>query len=189
MRVGFAPCINDQHVNDHEYLNRLHAQMDSGGREAMLYDLLHRDLTNANVRTPPATVALWEQKQHSMPPEQRWWLEKLTDGVMLSEDSEWRTQIPRTELRDDFAQALRFERMHTGERASATALGMFLAKVLPQSYPRDTRPGGTRCWQFQPLAECRSFFEQIAHTTIPWPDVERSQAQTPSPAIPAIQPR
>jgi hypothetical protein len=107
-----------------------------------------------------------------MSPEQQWWLEKLIDGVMLSEDSEWRTQIPRTELRDDFAQALRFERTHTSERASATALGMFLAKVLPQGYPRDTRPGGTRCWQFPPLAECRTFFEQVAHTTIPWPDVE-----------------
>ena len=53
--------------------------------------------------TDLATVALWEQKQHSMSPEQRWWLEKLTDGVMLPEDSEWRTQISRIELRDDFA--------------------------------------------------------------------------------------
>jgi hypothetical protein len=44
--------------------------MDHGGREAMLWDLMHRDISGVNLRKPPATAALWEQKVRSMSPEQ-----------------------------------------------------------------------------------------------------------------------
>ena len=117
-------------------------------------------------------------------------LDASGSAMVVGETDGWRDVIrgqrvadtnPSTELRDDFAQALRFERTHTGERASGDRTGYVLAKVLPQGYPRNTRPGGIRCWQFPPLAECRIFFEQIARTSIPRPDVERSQRKIPPP--------
>jgi len=75
--------------------------MDNGGREALLHDLLRRDLTCTDVNTPPATVALWEQK-HSMAPEELWWFEKLKDGVLLPDHDEWLTEVAREDLRADF---------------------------------------------------------------------------------------
>ena len=52
------------------YFAALQKQMDHGGREAMLWDLMHRDISGVNLRKPPATAALWEQKVRSMSPEQ-----------------------------------------------------------------------------------------------------------------------
>jgi hypothetical protein len=78
----------------------------------MLYDLLRRDLSRANLRTPPATDALWEQKLHSMAPEELWWFEKLKDGALLADHDEWLTEVAREALRADFQQ-------HCSQTASA----------------------------------------------------------------------
>lgn len=50
---------------NHDYFAAIANQMESGGCEALLYDLLLRDLSQFNVRQAPQTAALADQKKRS----------------------------------------------------------------------------------------------------------------------------
>ena len=50
----------------HEYFAEMLREMETGGRERLLYELLAFDLTTVNLRTIPKTAALLEQKIHSL---------------------------------------------------------------------------------------------------------------------------
>jgi Family of unknown function (DUF5906) len=64
-RRYFVLNVSDDHIQDHEYFAAITNEMDDGGREALLYLLLNRDLKDFNVRLAPQTKALAEQKAHS----------------------------------------------------------------------------------------------------------------------------
>jgi hypothetical protein len=64
-RRYFVLNVGDARIQDHGYFAAITAEMDSGGREALLDLLLGRDLSGFNVRLVPQTKALAEQKQHS----------------------------------------------------------------------------------------------------------------------------
>ena len=64
-RRYFVLNVGDDHIQDHAYFAAIIRQMDNGGREALLYELLNRDLSDFSVQTVPQTQALAEQKQHS----------------------------------------------------------------------------------------------------------------------------
>src|SRR5262249_19824768 len=50
--------VSDAHMQDTKYFRAIDEQMKSGGREAMLYDLQHEDLSGFDPRNLPATAAL-----------------------------------------------------------------------------------------------------------------------------------
>jgi hypothetical protein len=64
-RRYFVLNVCDDRIQDHAYFAAIVQEMDNGGREALLYYLLHRDLSGFNVRIVPQTKALAEQKTHS----------------------------------------------------------------------------------------------------------------------------
>jgi hypothetical protein len=55
-------------------------QMNHGGREAMLYDLLHMDLTGFDVEAIPSTAAKTDQARHSMRGTDAWLDDILHEG-------------------------------------------------------------------------------------------------------------
>jgi hypothetical protein len=74
--------VGDEHMQDHPYFAAIDAEMNSGGREALLYHLLNFDLSSVNLRVIPKTAALLDQKIASATPEQAWWLDTLTRGEL-----------------------------------------------------------------------------------------------------------
>jgi hypothetical protein len=64
-RRFFVLNVSDAKKQDTEYFGAISTQMESGGREAYLYDLLHRDLSGFNIRDIPQTPALANQKMHT----------------------------------------------------------------------------------------------------------------------------
>ena len=58
--------VSAEHMNDFAYFAALHAELDNGGVEAMLYDLLNLDLGDWHPRQIYQTAALMEQKAHSL---------------------------------------------------------------------------------------------------------------------------
>jgi hypothetical protein len=176
-RRFFVLDVSSEHAQDHHYFGRLVEQMTNGGRAAMLYDLLEFDLSTVNLRQPPRTEALLEQKLLSMPPCVRWWYEKLLDGRLLSSHSGWEQEILRDDLQDDYAT---FRATGHRGRALATELGVQLKKVLPSGFPRtiqrsapslnaDGKTHRPRYWEFPSLHECRRHFDGITHACHPWP--------------------
>jgi hypothetical protein len=77
--------VSESRKADHEYWKALNAEIENGGVEAMMQDLLSLDLTDFNVRIRPNTNALLEQKLQSLGPIQRWWHDRLHSGSLANE--------------------------------------------------------------------------------------------------------
>ena len=53
--------VNQKELGNIAYFKAIQEQLENGGYEAMLYELLHRDLSISNLRVPPRTQALSDQ--------------------------------------------------------------------------------------------------------------------------------
>ncbi len=92
-RRDFVLKVSDRHKNDHNYWNELDHEMNHGGIEAFMYDLLERDLSAFNVRAKPSTPGLLEQKLLSLGPIEGWWYDSLDMGAFESVDENGRTVV------------------------------------------------------------------------------------------------
>ena len=63
--------------------------MDNGGVEALLYDLLRRDVSNFFSKPIPQTEALFDQKLRTGPPIVRFWYERLREGTTIDPARRW----------------------------------------------------------------------------------------------------
>jgi hypothetical protein len=159
----------------HEYFREMRAEMDAGGREALLADLLAFDLSTVNLRQIPMTAALLEQKFRSLDTIEAWWLERLMDGTTRRGGSEWRTEVPVDTLYDDYvAQA---EKIGVKRKAEKVQFGIKLGKLVPSLVK--TRPWHTDehqvrkriwCYALPDLETCRSALTRAVGQEIDWPD-------------------
>jgi hypothetical protein len=164
--VGFRDrrfCVLDvgeQRRQDTAYFGKLVDQMNAGGREAMLYDLLRHDLTGVDIWDYPQTEALAEQKIRSMTMVQSFWLECLQEGVIG--DRAWPLTISTKELHQAFID---FGKDHRDNYpAVSSVLVRDLKKIMPNGFHRH-RPtvDGTRKWRYAipDLDDCIKRFEEI----------------------------
>jgi hypothetical protein len=137
-----------------DYFNALHSEIENGGVEAMLYDLLHWDLGDWHPRQIYETEGLRKQKDQSLSFIDQWLYELLQDGRLpvsgplargrdcattraLVDDA--KTRVPR--LRDYL---------------SDKTMGDFLRR---QGCTSD-RSSQSRGWRFPPLAQMRAEWER-----------------------------
>jgi hypothetical protein len=161
--------VSDAHAQDHAYFRALIDQMGAGGREAMLFDLMHWDLEEVNLRDVPRTEALDEQKMFSMRPAEKWWFEKLREGALLPSHHQWRQEVLRDELHEDYAAALGKAR----NQATATELGVHLRKLVPGLDETRRAVPGTSIrkwyWVLPELQVCRAHFDRLTRIANAWP--------------------
>jgi hypothetical protein len=73
--------MGEGRMEDHKDFAAIDAQMDNGGREALLYHLLFEiDLSKINLRIIPKTEALLDQKIETLGAFEKWWLTTLREG-------------------------------------------------------------------------------------------------------------
>jgi len=133
-RRFFVLEVGGAHKDDHEYFAEIWREMDAGGYEAMLHDLLHHDLTRFNVRGVLVTEGLQQQKKLSLGTTEAWWLDTLQRGYVFrsrlgleAEFSCWHEEVS-TELL--FASYTEFaERRRERHQLSRESLGRFMRKV------------------------------------------------------------
>src|SRR5262249_35574650 len=119
--------VGEAHREDYAYFAAIDAEMNNGGREALLYHLLFEvDVTQVNVRKIPHTAALVEQKIETATSEQGWWLDVLRNGI-LPGDWDGTGSAPSELLFDHYVEHAR--KRGTSRRSIETALGIFLKKV------------------------------------------------------------
>jgi hypothetical protein len=75
--------VGDAHKDDHAWFASIWEEMESGGYEAMLSDLLRVNLTTFNVRRVPTTDGLQQQKKLSLSTDKTWWLDVLAPRLRL----------------------------------------------------------------------------------------------------------
>jgi hypothetical protein len=132
-RRFFVLEVGEGKKQDLAYFGAMREALKNGGRESLLHFLLTLDLSNFEVRDIPPTGALQAQKVYSMGLEESWWFERLVDGNTTRAASGWSRSLLKDAL---YADYLGFaESQRSFRRATPTALGMFLSKMMPGKYP------------------------------------------------------
>ena len=188
-RRFFVLDVSDERKQDTDYFAMLTHQMENGGREAMLHDLLTMDLTGFHPRSAPNTEALREQKLHSLAPLEAWWFERLWNGNVLPEDDDdvWTQEVPKEDLYRGYLDhsGLASTRSHRG---TETQVGIFLNKLLPDGWPSEGTMRKTikeegldgepvpkskyvRSYMLPPLESCRETWDQNFNQTTDWPEI------------------
>ncbi len=169
--VGSAAAQN------HSYFAEIDAQLDDGGREALLFDLLHFDLSTVNVRSIPRTGALLEQKVRSLDSVDGWWLERLTAGMVTHKHDRWQQSVACEALFDDYVTAT--EKIGVRRKSEQTVFAMRLRRLVPGIERRritvtDDGDGAVtrRAWFYElpGLDVCRDAFEESVGQQFVWGD-------------------
>ena len=159
------------------YFNAITEELEAGGYQAMLYDLLHEDLAGFDVEALPRTEETVEQKLASLRSFDRWAYERAYAGEMSDFSSEdWSAGsifAPKAAVYEKYKAQCTEQREYqpATEAQFAKALQKLLGSELRQ---QRSRHGPTRRqdWVFPPLAEFRAAFERHIGEPgrIPWPD-------------------
>lgn len=149
--------VGNEHIQDTTYFGAIQAQMDNGGREGFLFDLLNRNLAGFDVRSVPRTKALEEQQLESYSVEEEWWYSKLCDGRMLDDDAvsvPWPADMLTKTLMDDYLEYTK--RKSFRNPMNNVHLGRFLSKVsAPKLGTTSVATGRRGIYKFPPIEECR----------------------------------
>jgi hypothetical protein len=157
---------------NHGYFEEMFAELDNGGREALLADLLAFDLSAVNLRRIPRTGALLEQKLRSLDSVDSFFYERLYEGSLLRADTSWQPDghVVRQQLYDEYLTVA--DKVGVKRRAEMNQFGRALKKLIPtiqETRPRDIA-GRKRAYVFPDLVEARVLFEQAVGQAVDWPD-------------------
>jgi hypothetical protein len=180
-RRHLVQAVSKAHQQDPAWFEPIYEEMRSGGLEAMLYDLLRRDLGDWRPRQIVRTAALGRQQDESLCPLDQWWLELLHTGVLAgvrdpakaNESVSNRYEVDVVAFKDNwgvehFRQVWREGLYDQARRVSpklrntdATALGRYLRdRGCAKAWVKRERG-----WRFPPLSQCRDqWVERFPHT-------------------------
>lgn len=180
--------VSEAHMQRGEYFAAIDAQMMSGGREAMLYELQEMDISSFDLRNIPQTKALLEQKILSLSPIPRFWMGRLMSGAPVPgrEFGDW---VPTSELHELYLK----EAQVAGEKRRKVEMefNAEIKKLCPElEYDRVTvnsaerEPGWSgrrtvRAWSFRlpSLDKARKLFDSYMRYPIDWPAYSADIAQ------------
>lgn len=169
--IDISDCRQQQNKT---WFGPLRKQMDHGGLEAMLHDLLAHDISGFDVFDVPRTEALGDQKLHSLRGPERWLHDVLTEGSIGSLFA-WQNNsslsVAKAEAYAHYADRSRKlygEHHPVDERWFWKAIRTALAKG--GATLGDERLGAARVRKavFPPLAESRQAFAAYLRTAVEW---------------------
>ncbi len=160
--------VSSCHRNDRNYFGPLYDQIKNGGLNAFLAFLENWKMpAGIEIRDPPQTKGLMEQKLAGLRGTDRWWYEVLCEGeAPFAEadfgDESWEiaTQVVR---RDDLRQVYAdwmHQRRYQGEIMGPAEFGEILKTLCAGVSSYRPSVDGKRPWKyrFPELEECRSAF-------------------------------
>ena len=102
--------VGEEDKQNRDFFGDMLNQMDNGGREALMYELLERDITNMSMKIPQ-TAALAEQKVITASPIEQWFLTRLIEGdiapramgnMKIPESVAWPDWIVKDAMYEDY---------------------------------------------------------------------------------------
>jgi hypothetical protein len=176
--------VADTHKEDTPYFQAISQELEDGGYQRLLSELLDFDLSIVDLRHIPKTAALLDQKIASLSAEDGWWLDILKHGRLPHHTKDAQPgRCPGQLLYDDYIQHA--QKQGVRRRHIETALGIFLNKTLPRrlsaavetftvrdgtDFDKPITNRGT-VYTFPSLADCRTAFQDKCHQEITWPQV------------------
>ncbi len=155
--------VSNNRQNDRSFFGALWEQLENGGLEGMVYDLMRYELGDWHPsRDMPKTEALADQKVRALSPAMKWWHEILTRGVLpatVQSNTDWSVESvtlgedARRDMIDDFDRFLKRNNiyhekaLHKALVSPGKLLGLRLTKI---------EGGAERAWVLPPLEEMRA---------------------------------
>ena len=200
--------LDEKRKNDYEYFSALKQEMDNGGLEAFVHQLLNRDLSSFNVRQLPEQAhgasGKFNAKMKSADSVTRWWVHCLTHGAITRVGSieggdglasrgqrdlanpkdgcSWESG-PITVEKQELHEAYRQWARENGERVEQTT-GFFtrLGSFCKYSERRPNMGGRRpRVLDLPSLAECGNQLDEALSGNTPFaPDVDGAEAEADS---------
>ncbi len=161
-RRFFVINVSEKQKENHVYFKAIQEQLNHGGYEALLHNLLHDDLTDFNPRKMPFSSDSFDIKLRSADSAHRYIYEVLFEGgfsigtLTENENPVWQGPISKNSVYGDYDVWCQ----KSNEVALTKGLfGKVLKKLIASVV--DTRPGGEcrqRYFKFPPLQEARKDF-------------------------------
>ena len=177
-RRFMALDVSEKHRHDKSYFEPIYAEINNGGKAAMLHDLLAFQYEKRDLRSAPKTDALLAQIEESMETECKFLYQILKEGVILKGHDDWREDFVQSDLLHahyvEFGRALGKTYL-----ASLDSFIRKLKKLCPvlrsgRQWINATRQ--RRSIAFGPLSACRKAFEDTLGQSVEWdeePDCAR----------------
>lgn len=184
----FLPLdVRSDHKEDKQYFAAIQREMEEGGLQALMHNLLNEDLVGFQVRTAPPSRHAFDLKLRSAPSQVQWWFEVLQDGCDVTNDrdypGEWNPEPAERHLFDYYQRWCAGNRVsHPEKKHSFTktlramlegcACGVIEGKerkrpVACQTPGWGQAPSRERVYDLPSLEECRAAFERYMKAG-PW---------------------
>lgn len=179
-RRDFALRVSEARKGDHAYWQALNHEVNNGGVEAMVHDLLAQDLSDFNVRLKPDTPELLAQKLLSLGAIPRWWHDCLSDGAFTCEGA-WPDFIS-TDAAIKGVVEMAGGRLY--QKPSPSDLVQALLKLCPSARQKQKQEtlGRHRGLLLPDLQQARAEFEQYVGGAVSW---EKAAAADDNPSGPS----
>lgn len=173
-RRFFVLDVGEHAARNNQYFAEMYEELDNGGREKLLHELLTFDLSQFDISRIPQTRALLDQKLRSLDPIDDFVFNRLWAGSLLHGDDSWRVAVPRDDLYGEYLKDA--ARMGIGRKRSSADFGKRLKKLIPgigDARPSLEREPGvakrTWCYSMPSLDECRAAFDKHVGQQVDWP--------------------
>lgn len=155
--------ISEAHKEDHEYFKVIQNELENGGYEALLFDLLNEDITNFEPRRFPSNSNAFHIKMRSADSSYRYIFETLSEegfkicNLAPNEVPAWQTSISKNDLYSNYAEWCR----ESGETPQTKEqFGKAVNKLIVSV--ETVRPAAgksrSRYFKFPSLRQCRKDF-------------------------------
>jgi len=159
-------------ANDIPYFKTIHKELAAGGKEALLHYLMNWDYSGINLRSPPKTEALLDQKRESAEPIEDWWREGLIDGVLFNVESlghaeRWPRTITTAVIRASLKQYYLNRNIKT-RLPNCRGIGRTLRQFTPSITRKRSRSSS---YSIPPLDAARIEYETYIGHAIDWDEL------------------
>jgi hypothetical protein len=184
-RRFFVLKVGNKHLRDKPWFEQISSELNAGGYEAFLHDMLSLDISRYQVEDFPHTEWLQQQKQFTMENHETWWLRKLETGNLLMKPREttgdWAAGevcVATEDLYADYSDAMK--QVQERYPKAENVFGIFLRGVFrpwseqegkKEEWPLKRRDKSARktWYRFPRLEDCRKAFEMYTKSPWNWP--------------------
>lgn len=169
--------VSEEKKQDKEYFKAIHEQMNNGGREAMLYDMLNIDISGVDLDKIERNGALFNQQLLNMNSITEYWYHRLDDGYILPRKTandgstirkaypdDWSNErdinVVSQEQYEDYLDYCAGRNKKFTE--TPTAFGVFFTKKFKvKTYRPKIEGKQTKCRIFPNLDQCKKDFASM----------------------------
>lgn len=142
--------VSNKHKQNHDYFSQIHEEIDSGGLEALLYELQQEDVSTFNPWLIPQNIESFEIKIRSTATTEQYIYEVLKIGSFdigkADQSGAWQNSQERYSILtnivfDDYKEWCEFQKLRLENEAS---LGKAISRLFPSSSKSRSRAHGRK---------------------------------------------